>query len=73
MWKSSALGQLHLLTETQHRVLSIWGQGSGLVSQVSHLGNPLGVVGIKRKKKEQLCSKGQTDNYNGAFVLGLMA
>ena len=33
---------------TQHRVLSIWGRGSGRVSQVPCLGNAIVVVGVKK-------------------------
>ena len=36
-------------TGTQYRVPSIRGFGSGLVSQVSNLGDALGVVGIFKK------------------------
>ena len=36
---------------TKHRVLSIWGRGSGLVSQVPCLGDALVVVGVLKKVK----------------------
>ena len=38
----------------QSRVLSSWGLGSGLVSQVPYLGEALGVVGVKRRLNEDI-------------------
>ena len=41
-------GGAPVFTEAHGRVLSTWGLGPGLVSQVPHLGNTLGVVGVKK-------------------------
>ena len=52
MWNSQALGQckvLNLVTGTQHRVLSSWDLGSGLVSLVPRLSNALVMVGVKKE------------------------
>ena len=38
----------------QSRVLSSWGLGPGLVSQVPYLGEALGVVGVKKRLNEDI-------------------
>ena len=60
LWSSQALGQCNaappVLAGTQHRGLSTWTLGSGLVSQVPFLGDALGVDGdfSKINEKSQL-------------------
>ena len=41
-------------TGTKLRVLSIWGLGSGLVSQVPSLGDAIGVVGVKKSIQDNV-------------------